>query len=379
MPSEHRPEIAIVGGGLAGLVAAYRLRDQAAVQLLEASPRVGGQIDTLLADGFVVERGAEGFVARSTAVPALVTDLGLPPEAVVDQATLRSYGYDAVQLSSLQPGEAARFLGFQVSREDFGRGIRSLREGMGSAIAALERRLRGHPQVMVQTSSAVRAIERSGPGERGLRIVRADGTAVFADALVLATPARVAADLLVPLAGATARALDAAVTSSSVTVELAYPRAAVQHALDGSGFVVALAAQQEGLRACTWSSSKFAGRAPADKVALRAFFRPSDDDLAQLDDAAWSARAVRGVARVIALSGPPLHSWVSRWPSALPVFDDPHRTRIAALETALEGLPIVLAGSAFHGSGIDAAVQSAERAAVRLRALLPGTRVEIGK
>ena len=377
MAKERTPHTVVVGGGLAGLVAAFRLREAARVQLLEASPRLGGQLDTLRAEGFLVERGGEGFVARSTALPALVADLGMPADTLIDQATLRSYGFDAVQLTALAPGEAARFLGFQVSREDMGRGIRSLRDGMGSAVAALEQQLRAHPHVTLASSSPVRAIERGELGEPPLRVVRADGTAVGADALVLAVPARVAAELLAPLAGELARALNAAVTSSSVTVELAYARDAVAHALDGSGFVVALAAQQEGLRACTWSSSKFAGRAPSDKAALRAFFRPTAAELDQLDDAAWTTRAVRQSARALELRGAPLHSWVSRWPNALPVFDDTHRARVAALEAALQGLPIALAGSAFHGSGIDAAVQSAERAAERLRALLAGPRVEI--
>ena len=57
---------------------------------------------------------------------------------------------------------------------------------------------------------------------------------------------------------------------------------------------------------------------------------------------------------------------MSRWRDALPVFDEGHRERIAALEKALEGRSIVPAGSAFHGAGIDAAVRSAEAAAIRV-------------
>jgi protoporphyrinogen/coproporphyrinogen III oxidase len=359
--------VAIVGGGLAGLVAAYRLREDAALTVLEAGSRFGGQIETLLAEGFVVERGAEGFVARSSAVPKVAEDVGLARDELIDQATLRSYGYDGTQLSALEPGEAARFLGFQVAREDLGRGIRSLRRGMGSLITALEQRLRAEPQVALIASAQVRAIERA---ERGLRVVRADGTAVSADAVLVATPATTAAGLLADLAGEPARALRSAITSSSVTVELAYPRSAVPHPLDGSGFVVALAAQQQGLRACTWSSSKFADRAPAGQVGLRAFFRPSGDELAQLDDDAWVERARRELARVMTVQEPPRRAWVSRWRDALPVFDDAHRARVSALEQALQPWPIALAGSAFHGSGIDAAVQSAERAAESLRRLL---------
>jgi oxygen-dependent protoporphyrinogen oxidase len=188
--------------------------------------------------------------------------------------------------------------------------------------------------------------------------------------VIVATSAAVAAGLLAPLAGEPARALSQAKVQSSVTVELAYPRDAIAHALDGSGFVVAASAQQHGLRACAFTSSKFEGRAPPGKVSLRLFFRPGADDLPALDDAAWVARASAALARVIAVRGEPLRAWVSRWPDALPVFDPAHRAAVAALEHALGGRPALLAGSAFHGSGIDAALRSAEQAAATLDAQL---------
>jgi oxygen-dependent protoporphyrinogen oxidase len=48
------------------------------------------------------------------------------------------------------------------------------------------------------------------------------------------------------------------------------------------------------------------------------------------------------------------------------VFDPAHRARIATLEAALIGRNIWLAGAAFHGSGIDAAIRSAEAASVAI-------------
>src|SRR4051794_22069625 len=114
--------IGIVGGGLAGLTVA--LRRAAAgdrVLLLEASARLGGQLWTEQRDGFVVEHGAEGFVARSEAVPALAAAVGVAG-ALIDQRATRSWGYDGAGLVELGPGEAAAFLGFQVPRDELGRG-----------------------------------------------------------------------------------------------------------------------------------------------------------------------------------------------------------------------------------------------------------------
>jgi oxygen-dependent protoporphyrinogen oxidase len=260
--------IAIIGGGLAGLTAALRLsaREGAQVELLEASDRLGGQIQTELSAGYVIERGGEGFVARSEALPALARDLGMPETELVGQEILRSYGYDGRALSVLQPGEAATLLGFQVPQEELGKGIRSLRRGMGSLIWALAGNLQG--RVAITLGTDVTAVAAQGAR---LRLRTAQGGELHADKVVVATPAVNAASLLAPLAGEAARALAQAPTLSSVTVELAFARDQIEHPLDGSGFVVALAAQQHGVRACTFTSSKFALRAPPGPVTLRVY------------------------------------------------------------------------------------------------------------
>ena len=105
------------------------------------------------------------------------------------------------------------------------------------------------------------------------------------------------------------------------------------------------------------------------KALLRLFFRPEPCELSgphALDDATWCRRAVDGLGRVLRLTGAPSGCWVSRWPAALPQFSDAYRSAVADVEAALEDKPIALAGAAFHGSGIDAAVRSGERAARRL-------------
>ncbi|WP_437630670.1 protoporphyrinogen/coproporphyrinogen oxidase [Sorangium sp. So ce854] len=355
--------VAIVGGGLAGCVVA--LRRAAAgdrVTLVEASPRLGGQLWTERAGGFVVEHGAEGFIARSEAVPALAGALGIAGD-LVGQETLRSFGFDGA-LRELAPGEAASFLGFQVPRDELGRGIRTFRLGMAQLTDALARALAqvDDGRVDVRTSAAVASLARAGGG---LRLTLAGGGEIDADAAVIATHAAGAAALL----GEPARPLRDAETLSSVTVSLAYPRAAIEHPLDGTGFVVAAGHQAHGFRACTFTTSKFAGRAPAGRVAVRLFFRPEPADLAALDDAAWTARAEASLARVLPVRGPAERAWVSRWPSALPVSTPAHAARVREVEQALAGSGVLLAGSAFHGSGIDAAVRSAEAAAERIGAL----------
>ncbi|WP_437827425.1 protoporphyrinogen/coproporphyrinogen oxidase [Sorangium sp. So ce1153] len=354
--------IAIVGGGLAGCIVAFR-RAAAGdeVTLVEAAPRLGGQLWTERASGFVVEHGAEGFIARSEAVPALAGALGIAGD-LVGQETQRSFGFDGAALRELAPGEAAAFLGFQVPRDELGRGIRTFRLGMAQLTDTLAAALAAGGRADVRVSAAVTSLAREAGG---LRLSLADGGEVAADAVVIATGAAGAAALL----GEPARAIHGAETLSSVTVSLAYPRAAIEHPLDGTGFVVAAGHQAHGFRACTFTTSKFAARAPASHVALRLFFRPEPGDLEQLDDAAWTARAEASLARVLSVRGAAERAWVSRWSSALPVSTPAHAARVREVEQALAGSGVLLAGSAFHGSGIDAAVRSAEAAAERAGAL----------
>jgi protoporphyrinogen/coproporphyrinogen III oxidase len=71
----------IVGGGISGLVAAYRLRvtlgDDADITVLEPADRLGGVLRTEQVGGQPMDLGAEAFVARRPEVPALLAELGL--------------------------------------------------------------------------------------------------------------------------------------------------------------------------------------------------------------------------------------------------------------------------------------------------------------
>lgn len=60
--------IVIIGGGICGLAAAHRLIDIApgvSVTLLESSDRLGGSLHTVLKNGFLLERGADSFLATA--------------------------------------------------------------------------------------------------------------------------------------------------------------------------------------------------------------------------------------------------------------------------------------------------------------------------
>jgi oxygen-dependent protoporphyrinogen oxidase len=78
--------VAIVGAGIAGLTAAYRLKRKGyRVVVYEASERVGGVIRTERRDGYLAELGPNSITAGSAVVAELFTQLGLDSSRVEAQ------------------------------------------------------------------------------------------------------------------------------------------------------------------------------------------------------------------------------------------------------------------------------------------------------
>ena len=82
-----QPRIVIVGGGIAGLSAGYRLVQARKISgqnfeivLLEASEKWGGKITTVRQDGFVIEGGPDTFLASKPWGVGLCKELGLESE-----------------------------------------------------------------------------------------------------------------------------------------------------------------------------------------------------------------------------------------------------------------------------------------------------------
>jgi oxygen-dependent protoporphyrinogen oxidase len=159
-----------------------------------------------------------------------------------------------------------------------------------------------------------------------------------------------------------------------VTVSLAYPRQTVRHPLDAFGLLVP---RGEGLRllACTFSSVKYPGRAPAGHVLLRAFLGGAQErtDLLRQDDRSLVGIAADELAGLLGIEGPPTLTRVCRHPASMPQYEVGHLTRVEAIEARVAAVPgLALAGAAYRGVGVSDAVRSGETAADHLlRTLLP--------
>src|ERR1700733_9976692 len=72
------PAVAIIGGGISGLAAAFFLRDHGvAVTVLEGSGRLGGKLAVWEVGGVAVDEGAEALLLTRPEGAGLVADLGL--------------------------------------------------------------------------------------------------------------------------------------------------------------------------------------------------------------------------------------------------------------------------------------------------------------
>ena len=75
--------IAIVGGGIVGLATAYQLaNDGVEFTLFEASERLGGIVETVHRDGFVIECGPDSWVTEKPWARELAIELGLEDEII---------------------------------------------------------------------------------------------------------------------------------------------------------------------------------------------------------------------------------------------------------------------------------------------------------
>lgn len=121
-----RKKIVVIGGGITGLSSTFYLKKELEKQnldyelvLLEAGTKVGGKIDTMKRDGYIIERGPDSFLRRKPEMQDLVKDLGME-DCLVENATgenfvLAKQGLHAIPKGSIM-GIPTRFRPFFKSR-----------------------------------------------------------------------------------------------------------------------------------------------------------------------------------------------------------------------------------------------------------------------
>jgi oxygen-dependent protoporphyrinogen oxidase len=184
------------------------------------------------------------------------------------------------------------------------------------------------------------------------------------DAVVLATSATVAGHLLDAVAPSLAAELAAIDHSSCLVVNVALRRDQIQHKLDAFGFVSPLI-ERRAITACTFSSTKYPGRAPEGYCLMRAFLGGAANPEA-LD---WSDQRIRATTmqelnELLGIQGEPHLFHIERWRRTMPQYELGHLERVARIERLASDLSnLSLAGNAYHGAGVAHCIRSGQQAA----------------
>jgi oxygen-dependent protoporphyrinogen oxidase len=468
--------VAVIGGGVAGLTAAFLLKDAGlAVTVLEGSPRLGGKLSVSEVGGVAVDAGAEALLARRPEGVGLIGELGLSGELETPGTTAAGIwtrgriralprrqfmgvpaDFDELAATGILSGggltRARQDLSLPDSARDgdesvtsrvsgrFGpevvdrlvepllggvyagrcedlsfeatlpalaqaaRGRRSLTQAAASLLPsplpdeaandpsapprptppAVFTTLTGGlgilPAVLaeasgavVRTSAMVRELARTAAGWR-LTIGSAhDPELLDADAVILAVPGRPASRLLAAVAGPAATALGEIRYASMAIVTLAYPLAAFDPPVTGSGFLVP-AVDGRTVKAVTFSTVKWPhllALSPGLHIVRCSVGRLGEDSVLQRDDAELAALAAADLADASGVRGQPADVRVSRWGGGLPQYSVGHLDRVARIRAGVAAQPgLAVCGAAYDGVGIPACISTARLAVDQVLAYL---------
>ncbi len=235
----------------------------------------------------------------------------------------------------------------------------SMRRGMSQLVDALEA---GLESVSIVRNAGDAKLSRAGSGYR----LEGQGVDLRLDAAVLATSAPAAAQALTPLDGAIGGLLGGIRYSCTTLVYLAYPKAGFNHPLNGFGFVVPDREAEE-FDACTWVSSKFAGRSP-DHLALFRFAIHDGRRARPERPEAEVIQRVRGrFEKLMGVSASPEFARTFHIRSAMPQFALDHAQRLKRIDAWIKSRPgLDCCGAFWGGVGLPDCVAMAERTAERV-------------
>jgi oxygen-dependent protoporphyrinogen oxidase len=465
---EERKKIVIVGGGITGLSAAFYAQKHAEennlpvdITIIEKSETLGGKIQTLHRDGFVIERGPDSFLARKLPIIDLSKDLGLENELVgTNPKAKKTYILHKGRLHRMPPGlvlgiptqmtpflstglislagkaraamdlvlprrteqsdeSLGNFLERRLGKEVLDHiaepllaGIyagdthslslkatfpqfqaieqkhRSLILGMiasrkNAPVASdvhdiakksmfltykkglktlVDRLVEKVENVQLLTNQGVSSIEKQDQG--GYRLTLDNAQRVEADAVILALPPAMSANLLPSLS--TAAKLREIRYVSVANMILAFDEKDIPVTIDGSGFVVP---RKEGryITACTWTSSKWLHSAPEGKVLLRCYVgRSGDEEIANNTDEEIQRKVRHDLKELMGITAEPLFYEITRWANSMPQYPVGHLEQLTQVREELATtLPrIYLTGSGYHGVGIPDCVRQGKETAL---------------
>ncbi len=463
--------IAIIGGGISGLSAAYYLEQERAkgapveYSLFESSDRLGGVMFSDKVGDCVVEGGPDSFLTEKPWANQLCAELGIandligsndsqrvtyilvkgrlvpmpdglmfmvptkliptalsplfswstkfkmlgellhPPQPVHKDETVatmveRHFGSEVVDrladplLSGVYGGDAASLSvravlpKFVEMEESYGslcramlagrKKLAAMQKAKGYAPKPLFSSLRGGMQQMIdaivarltpqwlRTSTVVSKLSQK---EGGWELITPRGPEQF-DAVIFATPARIASTMLAGTNAQLSEDLGKVEYSSSITVTLGYQRDDLKCCPPGFGFLIP---RSEGTRmlATTFVHTKFPFRAPDNKALVRCFLGGANDQaVLKLSDEEVTALVRKELQQITGLKAEPWFVKVYRWDRSMAQYTPGHLERIERIGETLKGIQnLSIAGNFYKGIGVPDCIRTGKEAAQHMAAL----------
>jgi protoporphyrinogen/coproporphyrinogen III oxidase len=436
----------VVGAGVTGLTAAYRLTQVGHdVTVLEASDTLGGKLRTTpFAGAPAVDEGADVFLARVPWATELCEELGLGDDLISPAASSASVwwngrmhpiptglvlgvpaGLAGLARSQLlsprgkitaaleplrRPQEAHDSVGSLI-RARFGDEVlerlvdpllgginagdcdqlslaasapqletaakehRSLLLGLRrnrpkttgpifsaprQGMAAIPRALASHLHD-VRLSTPARSLTR----DNGRWRIVTDTDSIWADGVLLAVPAFVAADLLADISPAAVMGLRGIDHASVVMVTLAFPSAAFGQMPEGAGYLVPKP-QQRSVTAVSVGTAKWPAWRVGDQVILRVSVgRYGTEAVTIGDDSTLLERALNDIRPALALRTDPTAHRITRWDRAFPQYRPGHLGHILTIKKTLASdvQRLYVAGAGYDGIGVPACIRQGNQVA----------------
>jgi oxygen-dependent protoporphyrinogen oxidase len=233
----------------------------------------------------------------------------------------------------------------------------SLKDGMQQMVNAVVSRL---PTSALHSNCPVQCIQRQDSGW----VISAGYASDHFDAVIMATPAQAAAELLGIVSAELASELRSIQYTSSVTVNLGYDQSVRASLPPGFGFLVP---RSEGKRmlAATFVHNKFPHRAPEDRALLRCFIGGTrNEQVLQATDEEVLRIVRKELREIIGVTADPLFTRIYRWKGAMAQYGVGHLERLRRIESRLLQLSgLALAGNGYRGIGVPDCIRSGSEAA----------------
>jgi len=202
---------------------------------------------------------------------------------------------------------------------------------------------------------------------RGYTVTFDDGTGEHFDAIILALPTYVTAELLAEVPAV--HALRNIPYVSVANVVMAFRAEEVEREPEGSGFLVP---RTEGrfITACTWTSRKWLHTAPPGRVLVRCYIgRSGAEDWQHLSDDELLGRVRSDLRELAGVNAEPLFAEVTRLTRSMPQYPVGHLEQVRkAREQLADRMPgIAVTGAGFHGVGLPDCIRQGKEAAFIIR------------